>query len=79
MAYRNGGERSANVSGGTADMNADGKSDDFIVPSTRANKAATAVSESVEERKSPKGTVVDRHQRSGHCAGFVVRPDGGAV
>ena len=32
--------RSANLSEGTADMNADGKSDDFVVPSTRTNKAA---------------------------------------
>ena len=40
-------------------MHADGKSDDFIVPSTRANKAATAVAESVEERESPKGSIVD--------------------
>jgi hypothetical protein len=40
-------------------MHADGKSDDFIVPSTRANKAATAVAESVEERRSPKGSVVE--------------------
>ncbi len=51
--------RSANLSEGTADMNADGKSDDFVVPSTRTNKAATAVAESVEERKSPKGSVVE--------------------
>ena len=47
-------ERSANASGGTADMYAVGKSDGSIVPSTRANKAATAVAESVEERESPK-------------------------
>ncbi len=40
-------------------MNADGKSDDFVVLSTLANKAATAVAESVEERKSPKGSVVE--------------------
>ena len=39
-------------------MNADGKSDGFVVPSTRANKAATAVAESVEERESPKGSIV---------------------
>ena len=50
---------SANLSEGTADMNADGKSDDFVVPSTRTNKAVTAVAESVEERKSPKGSVVE--------------------
>ncbi len=40
-------------------MYADGKSDDFVVLSTRANKAATAVAESVEERESPKGSIVD--------------------
>jgi len=32
--------RSANLSEGTADMNADGKSDGFVVPSTQANKTA---------------------------------------
>ncbi|MDA1053782.1 MAG: hypothetical protein O3C40_25315, partial [Planctomycetota bacterium] len=42
-----------------SDMNADGKSDDFVVPSTRVNKAATAVAESVEERKSPKGSIAE--------------------
>ncbi len=50
--------RSENLTEGTANMYADGKSDGSIVPSTRANKAATAVAESVEERESPKGTVV---------------------
>ena len=35
------------------------KSDDFIVPPTRANKAATAVAESVEERRSSKGSVAE--------------------
>ena len=50
--------RSANLFEGTADMYADGKSDDFIVLSTRANNAATAVAESVEERRSPKGSEV---------------------
>ena len=51
-------ERSANVSDGKADMHADGKSHDFVVLSTRANKAATAVAESVKERESPKGSIV---------------------
>jgi hypothetical protein len=51
--------RLVNLTEGTANMNAGGKSDDFVVPSTRANKAATAVAESAEERKSPKGSVVD--------------------
>ena len=40
--------RSANLSEGTAGTHADRKSDDFIVLSTRANKAAAAVAESVE-------------------------------
>ena len=51
--------RSENLTEGTADMHADGKSDDFVVLSTRANKAATAVAESVEERRSPKGSVIE--------------------
>ncbi len=51
--------RSANLTEGTAGTHAAGKSDDSIVPSTRANKAATAVAESVEERESPKGSIVD--------------------
>jgi len=51
--------RLANLTEGTANMYADGKSDDFIVPSTRANKTAAAVAESVEERRSPKGSVVE--------------------
>ncbi len=61
--------RSANLTEGTAGMHADGKSDGSIIPTTRANKAATAVAESVEERESPKGTVVFRHGRPGHSAG----------
>ena len=50
--------RLVNLTEGTANMHAAGKSDDFVVPSTRANKAATAVAESVEERESPKGSIV---------------------
>ena len=49
--------RSANLSEGKAEMNADGKSDDFILLTTRANKTATAAAESVEGRKSPKGSI----------------------
>ena len=48
-----------NLTEGTANMYAGGKSDDFVVLSTRANKAAAAVAESVEERRSPKGSVVE--------------------
>ena len=51
--------RLVNLTEGTANMYAGGKSDDFVVPSTRANKAAAAVAESVEERRSPKGSVVE--------------------
>ena len=51
--------RLVNLTEGTAGMHADGKSDDFVVPFTRANKAATAAAEAVEERESPKGTIVD--------------------
>lgn len=48
-------ERSENVTGGTADMNADGKSDESIVPAKRANKGATEASaEPVEESDSTK-------------------------
>jgi len=49
--------RSANLSEGTAVMNVDGKSDDFVVLATRANKTATAAAGSVERRKSPKGSI----------------------
>ncbi len=48
-----------NLSEGTMGTHADRKSDGFIVLSTLANKAAAAVAESVEERKSPKGSIVD--------------------
>ena len=51
--------RLANLTEGTANMHADGKSDDFVLPSTRANKAATAAAESVEERESPKGSIAE--------------------
>ena len=70
-------ERSENVSGGIADMNADGKSDDFIVLSTRANKVAAAEAESVEERESPHtapplGQTITNH-------GFATSRDGQAA
>ena len=57
--------RLVNLTEGTANMDADGKSDDFVVPTSRANKAATAVAESGEERRSPKRS----------HGGFVVAPD----
>jgi hypothetical protein len=57
--------RSANLSEGTADVNVDGKSDDFIVPTKRANKTGTPAAEFVEGRRSPKRS----HVR------FVVAPD----
>ncbi len=48
-------ERSENVSDGNADMNANRKSDDSIVPAKRANKTRTLAAEPAEERGSPKG------------------------
>jgi hypothetical protein len=51
-------ERSVNVSDGNADMDAGGKSDDFIVPTKWANKTGTPAAEFAEERKSPKGSNV---------------------
>ena len=48
-------ERSENVTGGNADMNANRKSDGPIVPAKRTNKTGTLAAESVEERGSPKG------------------------
>ena len=51
-------ERFENSPGGTANMNADGKSDGFVLPTKRANKVAAATAESVEERRSPKGSGV---------------------
>ena len=48
-------ERSENVSDGTADMNANRKSDESVVPATSANNgAAEAPAESAEERGSAK-------------------------
>jgi len=52
-------ERSANASGGTADMRVNGESDGSIVPTKRANKAGTPVAELVEERESPKGSIAE--------------------
>jgi len=52
-------ERPTNLSEGNVGMNAFGKSDDFVVLSTQVNKAATAVAESVEGRRSPKGSFAD--------------------
>ena len=51
-------ERSENVSGGNADMNADRKSDVPIVPAKRTNKTGAPAAESVEERGAPKGNVM---------------------
>ena len=52
-------ERSANLTEGTADMNADGQSDDFVLPATQANKAGTSAAEFAEGRRSPKGSVIE--------------------
>jgi hypothetical protein len=51
-------ERSENVSDGKSDMNANRNSDDFVVPSTRGNKAGTPVADRVEERRSPNGSAI---------------------
>ena len=40
-------------------MNADGKSDGFILPATRGNKTGTPAADLAEERKSPKGRVIE--------------------
>ncbi len=53
-------ERSENVSDGNADMNANRKSDDSIVPTKWANKTRTLVAEPVEERGSPKGNTCQK-------------------
>ena len=51
-------ERSVNVSDGTPDMNANRKSDGFVLPAKSANKGATEVSaESTEERNPAKRNV----------------------
>lgn len=48
-------ERSENVTGGNADMNANRNSDESVVPATSANNdAAEASAESIEERDSAK-------------------------
>ena len=52
-------ERPTNLTEGNVGMNAFGKSDDFVVLSTQVNKAATAVAESVEGRRSPKGSLAE--------------------
>ena len=51
-------ERLENVSDGKPNMNANRKSDDFVVLTTRGNKAGTPVADRVEERRSLKGSVV---------------------
>ncbi len=51
-------ERSENVTDGNADMNANRKSDESVVPATSANKGAVeAPAESIEERDSAKRNV----------------------
>jgi len=52
-------ERPTNLSEGNVGMNAFGKSDDFVVLSTQVYNAATAVAESVEGRRSPKGSLAE--------------------
>ena len=56
MAYHSGGERSVNVSDGTADMNADGKSDGSLLPAKLANNdGAEPSAELAQERDSAEG------------------------
>ena len=50
--------RWAKANSRTAHMYAFEKSDDLVAPSKRANKAGTPVAESVEERGSAKGNVI---------------------
>jgi len=52
-------ERPTNLTEGNVGMNAFGKSDNFVVLSMQVNKAATAVAESVEGRRSPKGSLAE--------------------
>ena len=47
--------RSVNLSEGTADMNAVGKSDESVVPANWANKTATAATEPEEGRDLTEG------------------------
>ena len=49
-------------------MNACGKSNNFVVPTTQVNKAAPAVAEFAEERRSPKGVLSICRRCFGHRA-----------
>jgi len=53
-------------------MNADEKSHNFVVLMTQANKTATAVAESDEGRRSPKGSVIERRRCTGHRSGRCI-------
>jgi len=54
-------------------MNADGKSDDFVLPATQANKAGTPVAEFVEERRSPNGSACEFiRMLANHNTGSIV-------
>ena len=71
-------ERSENASDGKSDMNANRNSDDFVVLSTRGNKAGSPVADRAEERRSPKGsaiTIVDAPDTEPDKA-FIVRDEG---
>jgi group II intron reverse transcriptase/maturase len=64
-------ERSANATGGTADMYATGKSDGVVVPTTRANHgAAEAPTESVEERAPAKRNADQAALHRTQCRNF---------
>ena len=53
-------------------MNVDGKSHDFVILTTQANKTATAVAETDEGRKSLKGSAIERRRCTGHRAGRCI-------
>ena len=65
------------LTGGTADMNVDRKSDGPIVPAKRTNKTRTLAAESAEERGSPKGSMHQQalprtQRRNGESIGWSV-------
>ena len=67
MASHIDGERSVNVADGTADMNADGKSDESIVPMNSANKDSAELSAesgegSVSTKRNAGQTALSRTQ-----------------
>ena len=66
-------ERLENASGGTASLQAPGKSDGLIVPAKRANKTGTPAAEPVEERGSPNGNAIRNLLLPDSVPAFCVR------